>query len=260
MRRIISVAAAALALASFEARAEDCKLVAAWETWDPYQMKDSSGKVTGFDVEFLEGVGKKAGCSVEFQEAIWVRILNGIKSGSFDVTMGASKTPEREEFARFSTPYRAEKMVLFIRKGEASKWSLKSMKDAVALKMRLGVITDYEYGDEYANLIKNDAAFKALVDEVSNSEPSLKKLLAKRIDGFLDDQFVGIALLKKEGAADKVEESSLGVSSSDVHFMLSKKSVSPEKLAVINKGIADFKASPEYKALLDKYLKYRQSS
>ena len=234
--------------------AEDCKFVVGWEPWEPYQMKDASGNVVGFDMEFVAGVAKHAGCTVDAQELTWARIIEGIKNGTIDMTGGASLTEERKEFARFSDAYRKEKMTLFIRKGEGDKFKLSTLEDVLALGMRIGVTADYEYGDLYAKLMEKPE-FKALVDTSASAEISVKKLLANRIDGYMDDELVGIAAAKKNNAMDKIEANPVEVTASDIHILTSKKSVSEEMLAKINQAIKDYVASAEYQALLDKYFK-----
>ncbi|WP_143432814.1 transporter substrate-binding domain-containing protein, partial [Histophilus somni] len=67
-------------------------------TYAPFTYHDSTGKLTGYDVEVTRAVAKKLGVTVEFKETQWDAMLAGLKAGRFDLVANqvALTTPERQ--------------------------------------------------------------------------------------------------------------------------------------------------------------------
>jgi len=70
------------------------------------------------------------------------------------------------------------------------------------------------------------------------------------IDGFLADPVTMKAFIKTFNLHDKFEQHPLDIYHTDIHLMLSKKSVSKEQLAVLNKAISDLKSSGKLKHII----------
>jgi len=166
-----------------------------------------------------------------------------LENGVIDVTSSTSRTPERERFAYFSEPYREAEMAVFVRRGEAGNYALEDLSSIPGIGFRLGVITAYYYGPEFADLMK-DPKFAARVDGAADYETNIRKLLHGRIDGFLVDD-VGVALgeAKALGVEDRIERHPVRVAGDELHFMFSRKTVDPATFAALNaslvKRIAD---------------------
>ncbi|MBF0118200.1 MAG: amino acid ABC transporter substrate-binding protein [Desulfobacterales bacterium] len=230
------------------------KLTMGWEPWDPYQYEDEKKEVKGLDIELIDAIVKNMHCELVLKQMPWKRELNEVKDGNIDLAAGASKTPEREEFAYFSAPYRTESAVMFVRKGEANKYNFLKLEDIMESSFSLGVVNGYYYGEKYTELIKN-SNFNKKLDIVANDSFNFKKLMVNRIDGFLVDKISGIARLRKEGILDKVEMHSLPIYSSEICVMFSKKSTKPEEVTAFNKSLDELKANGTYDKILNKYLR-----
>ena len=232
--------------------ADACKLSFAWDPWAPYQMIEH-GKLTGFDIEVFDGIAKKAGCEVTYREQSWTRSMEDLKNGTLDMVGGASLTEERKLLYNFSDAYRMEKMSLFIRKEDADNLPLNKISDIIAANMKISVVKDYSYGDEFDAIAEGPDGAK-YVEYSADSEHNIDKVVNKRADGFIDDELVGVYLAKKAGVFDKLSISPVEISVGNVHFMFSKK-VPAEHIARINQAIKDFENSQEYKQLVSKYTK-----
>jgi hypothetical protein len=68
-----------------------------------------------------------------------LRHMGDIKNGVRDIAAGAFKNPERAEYAYFSAPYRKETDVLYVRKGDASRYLFKDVLD-LTRQSKLGPI------------------------------------------------------------------------------------------------------------------------
>lgn len=224
---------------------EACDIKVSWESWVPYQVKDSTGKMSGLDIELTEAIAKEAGCKIVFVDLPWARQLSENESGAIDVTMGASKTPEREAFATFTDGYRNEINSLFIKKGEGA--DIKSVADLATTKLKIGISRGTSYGPAI-DAIKTK--FDASAD---NDELNVKKAIAGRVDGFLVDQFTGFSLIKSMNASDKLVLHPVTISSGEVFLMVSKKTKVPDLTKKLNVALAKIKANGVQSKIIEKY-------
>ncbi len=224
-----------------------------WEPWEPFQYKNSNGILSGLDIEMANAVIENMDYIATFKEIPWKRLLIEIEKGTIDIISGASRTTEREEYAHFSNTYRTESMVLYIRKEDISKYSIKNLKDIIGTSFKLGVTRGYYYGEDY-NELSNNPNFMKQVSETRADNRNYKMLILKRIDGFLSDPIVTTVGLKEEGIFDQVAIL-IPIFSSDIYFMFSKKSISPQIVAAFNNSLDELKNNGIYDEILDKYLK-----
>lgn len=93
----------------------------------PYTFTDSSGKFTGFDVEFFTDVAHRVGIDeVVFTGQDFSAILPAVSNGQFDAGVAAiGITPERKQAVDFSDGYLAGYLTVLTRKDTG----IKSAKD-----------------------------------------------------------------------------------------------------------------------------------
>lgn len=251
----MTVAAAMAVIAGLAAAGADaCTLNLGWESYEPFQFKDADGKVTGLDVEIFQAIAKDAGCTVTVKEVPWKRLLGDMETGKMDAAMGAQSTPEREAFAVFSPAYRRDGMSLFVRKGELSKVGDAGITALPGKPFKVGTAASYEYGDTF-DALKRDPVFAKQIDESASTELNLRKLASKRIDGFIENEFVAVAMARKENLADTIEAHPVPVQSADAMFMFSKKSVDAKTVTAFNEALTRAKADGRLAAIIAKYLK-----
>jgi len=251
MRNSLVVAVLASLLVAGSAVAAPCALKLGWESYAPYQMKVGDD-VGGFEVEMFAVAAKEAGCTFSAKEVPWKRLMVDLEAGRMDAAMGVTRTPEREAYLSFTDTYRNDEMVLFVRKNEAGKYPLSGADDVVKTKLKLGVVGGYEYGEA---LEKIKVAAPAQIDESSGTDLNIRKLLAGRVDGFLEAREVGVQTIKDAGVVDKIEVHPFVFSSGPVHFAFSKKSVDPETAGRFDAALVRLKADGRFQAIVDKYSK-----
>lgn len=240
-------------LASGQGAAAACTLTVGWEPYVPYQFADENGEATGADIELMRAVAKAIDCTAIFKEMPWARQLSEIRNGTLDLAMSASRTPERESYARFSMPYRRSEMAIFVRDGTASQYPLSSLSDISGTDFRLGVILGYYYGDEFETL-KHNPDFASHVDAAADYPTNIGKLLHQRIDGFLvDDLAVMLAAVRDLGVADRVERHPLYLPGDDFHLMFSRRSLDPQSVAAVNRALEEMKSDGRIQAILEKF-------
>lgn len=245
------VAACALTLAT-NAYSE-CELRIGFEQWEPFQFKDNSGNFVGLDLEIVKAVLEETGCKANFIETSWQRLMVSIENGSMDIAMGASKAPEREEYAHFSIPYRDETYALFIRKNDSDKYKIKKLDDLVENNLRFGIVRGYYYGKPFHEAIKTPK-LKELVEEARDDDTNIRKLKTGRIQGCFIDPYAGATKLGKMDLLNEIVKSSFAVESGTIHAMFSKKSVSSDRVKVFDHGLQELKNNGRLAKIIQSYL------
>jgi polar amino acid transport system substrate-binding protein len=188
---------------------------------------------------------------VKYRAAPWARQLKDLEEGMIQITASSMKTPEREVYAYFSDPYYRESYIVFVRKGEAANYHFKHLCDIIGSSFRLGVMRDSLYGDDFVRLMKNPA-FSKQIEAVTMDDQNHKKLLAHRLDGFIQESSRMSTEGRKTGIFAKVEPL-LVIEENYLYFMFSKKSTNPEIVKVFNIGLKNMRKDGNYQRIFKKY-------
>jgi polar amino acid transport system substrate-binding protein len=232
-----------------------CQFIMGYEQWKPYSYTNESNKVTGLDIELVQAIISNLGCKLTFQELVnWRRLLWSVEHGVVHIAAAADFTKERARWAYFSKPYRTSKVVMFVLKGTSKKYPFLSLDTICNSDFKIGVSRGVYYGEHFNKLMKNPD-FRKNIQEITMDKQNLKKLLNKRIDGFLEDSFAGMDLIRSNQVVDKIEIHPVHVNFADQYLLLSKKSVTPDMVDRINKSLAEIKAQGTYDKIINKYLK-----
>jgi polar amino acid transport system substrate-binding protein len=230
-----------------------------WYPWDPYQYRNYRRGVpilTGFDVEIERALARLMSVEILLPEIAWEDHLEALSAGTADIAAGATATEARSRYAYFSKPYRTETNVLILPTGASGRYpfhTIEQMLDTFGKqKFRLGVVAGFVYADARVNAFIADEAHKDQIVPVSNDAQNLRNLLADVIDGFLADRIATAttAWRRQEGAL--IEEHPLRFST-DIHFMLSRATQTPQMLARLNDAIDQLRRSGELRRIADLY-------
>ena len=234
--------------------AEPCTLRVGWEPYAPYTFADENGEVTGADIELIGAIAEQIGCVIVPVELPWARIVKEVEQGTLDVSTSTSRTPEREQWALFSQPYRDTEIAIYVRRGETPRFALRGLADIPGQRLRLGVIVDYYYGAAVAEA-SADPAFAAWLDGAPDYPTNIRKLVNGRIDGFLvEDVAVVEAELARMGLGDAVERYPLRIPGEKLHFMFSRETVEPDLVGRVDASIDRMRADGRLGAITAKYL------
>ncbi|WP_233078075.1 substrate-binding periplasmic protein [Rheinheimera soli] len=235
-----------------EPKAAPCQLKLGFESWEPYQYVGLEQQASGLDIEIVQAVAGRMNCTLVLQHGTWQELLGQFRQGQLDVLLGASKTVAREEFALFSEPYRAEQFQLFVRKNDADKYNFQSVAEMVAAKHKVGLISDYYYGEQISALYSDEHMRPQFV-ESSMSEQNIAVLLDDQVDAVLEDSFVGAAIIRRKGLEQQVQPHPVKLPESPIYVMFSKSTVKPELVSSFNQALQQLKDSGDYQQLLSKY-------
>lgn len=159
------------------AMATDLELVHSGN-WPPYTGENLPEQ--GLAIELVSTALKRAGYTPHIRIDSLERILEGGKTGVYDVFATPWYTMDRGRYLDFSQPY-LESHIRFIKRKD-SAFEYTDFDDLEG--MTIGVIKDYAYDEDF-----NQSPVINKVDD-SNLLGNLKKLIAKEIDLTLDDDRV----------------------------------------------------------------------
>lgn len=96
---------------------EEGKLVyAASGEFKPFSVTEGDGTMSGFDIDVAEAVAKELGLEPEQKKFKFAGIVEGVKSGRFDVAVASHTiTEDRLKEVNFSTPYYYSGPQIFVR-------------------------------------------------------------------------------------------------------------------------------------------------
>jgi len=263
--RLAVLACAAMSLFmlwSSSATAQDTQkiLKCGWYPWDPYQYiaeVHGTKQLTGLDIQLLQAIFANAGYRVSFDEVSWKQHQLDVRNGVRDIAAGAFKNPDRSKYAYFSSPYRKESDVVYVRKGEGSRYGSSNAAELLSRfrenNTRLGIINGFYYGPELMEFIQDPANASRIVavgDDVAN----FQNLLDRKIDAFAADRLVAATLAWKQGWQLEVEELSPPVFAENIHVMFSKQSTTPALVETFNRSLEELKQSGRYADIVRAYL------
>lgn len=229
-----------------------CTLSVGWDPWEPYQYEDADGSMRGLDVEIVRQLATDAGCDTRFVRGNWKDLLAQVREGGVQVLLAATPTPERESYARFSTPYRRESFVLYTREADAAALGSLDLAQLVHAGRRIGVTDGYYYGEAVTALISDDATRAAFVF-APVVELNYTRLAGGEVDALLDDAFVAAALLRRKGIGDQLKRHPGEINTGEVSLMYSKKGVAEDLAKKLDAALAVRKSDGSLGRMIAKY-------
>lgn len=252
MKKIVLCIIASILMAA-SANAEIKELSIATDDWPPYEFKvgdPGNEYVSGFSTEVIQAVLKKMNIGIKgkIEQYPWARGEKMVIDGSVDMLFTAATSEKRAQVTHYPTESLMESSwSFFIRKEDEGKLKYDNFDDLKGKK--IGVVRSYSYTPELWAFMEKEKNF----EEVVGDEINVKKLMAKRIDYIAMDFGNGMALLKKMGLADKVVVLKNPIKTASLYAIFSQKTVEKDFVDKFSAELKEFKKTPEYKSIFDKY-------
>ena len=150
-------------------------------SYKPFEFKDDSGNVVGFDVDLADLTAKKLGVETKIVDIDFASMTSGavFAAKKCDIGMGAiTITDERKQSVNFSDNYFAATQALLTKK-DSGITDLSGLRDK-----KLGVQTDTT-GQAYAEKNKADNGYQIIVFDDLPTE--LTGLQSGRVDAIIND-------------------------------------------------------------------------
>ena len=259
MKKLKNILFVTVLCSSFFAIADDCKLKIGYSDYPPVTYDDPNGKAIGLDIELVDVIVKKAGCSVIWEKLPWERVINNIKNGELSFATSCSDSEERRRFANL-VAYRNGGNSVFVRKSDLDKFKdIQSFADLInKTDSKVGVFVGYDYGPATAIFLSNPKyknRFDAVPDTVIIS--NFKKLDSGRVDAVILEKVVGMSLIKTNNLEDKLVALPFNLESGGdlLNYLLISKAADPdgklyEKIKAATEAVRN---TDEYKAIDKKY-------
>lgn len=235
-----------------EATTEDCAVTMGWDPWEPYHYLNPRGEVTGLDVELVRAAGEKLGCEVRFEQADFAELLRMLRAGEVDLVPGATISPAREEFARFSIPYRDEDVYIWVRSGDRELLENADLARLLESERRIGITEGFLYGDEAEGLL-NDPDYADLLVEARLTDLNLMRLVDHEVDAVLADPYVVHTIQRRLGLSGRIAALETPVTEGEVSLMFSRESVDEELLADFNRALETLQEDGTQERILQNY-------
>ncbi len=156
--------------------------------YPPYEFVDSTGKLTGFNVELIRAAARVTNLKTEFHPGSWSEIRKALESGRVDVATGMYYSDKRAGKFDFSVPHSIVYHSMFVRAGSG----LSKIED---LRDNSIIVIDGDIMHDYALSL----GFKKQVVVVGNHLEALRLLASGRHDGTLLSKVPALHIMEKYG-------------------------------------------------------------
>jgi cyclohexadienyl dehydratase len=156
-----------------------------------FSMRDSAGRLYGFDMDALEFLGKALGVRIEFVKMTFGTMLDDLDADKFDIAMsGMGRTMERAKRATFSKPYMRYGKLLMIRSADKEKYrSLADLdKPGNKIAFNKGGLNDRFANTEFTH---------ATPAGYPSNELATADLLAGKVDAQVQDSTAAVYLSRQ---------------------------------------------------------------
>lgn len=231
---------------------EDCALTMGWDPWEPYHYLDPQGEVAGLDVELVQAATDKLGCELSYEQADFAELLRMLREGDVDLVPGATVSEAREEFARFSVPYRDEEVHIWVRAGDHELLEDADLETLLESERRIGITEGFLYGDDAESLL-NDSQYAELLVNARLTDINLMRLVDHEVDAVLADPYVVHTIQRRLGLSGQMAALETPVSQGEVSLMFSRASVDEELLEKFNDALKTLQEDGTQERILKNY-------
>ncbi|MCO7610340.1 ABC transporter substrate-binding protein [Pseudomonas chlororaphis] len=243
-KKILLAAAVTLAF-SASAAAETLKM-GIEAAYPPFNNKDASGQVVGFDKDIGDALCAKMKVECTVVTSDWDGIIPALNAKKFDFLISSlSITDERKQAVDFTDPYYSNKLQFIAPKAKAD-----FKTDKASLK---GKIIGAQRATLAGTWLEDNLGDDITIKLYDTQENAYLDLTSGRLDAILADKYVNYEWLKSEAGkpyefkGDPVEESD------KIGIAVRKKDPLREKL---NAALKEIVADGTYKKINDKYFPF----
>lgn len=209
----------------------------------PFTFTDDSGKLTGYDVEVVEEIGRRANLDIEFVPTPWDSMFLGLESKKFDfIANEIAKNPEREQKYIFSDDYLVSAAQIIVKKGRTD---IKTLDDLKGKNVMTGVGSNYN--KTLTDFDKNKEINYMYFD--GNVSIALEEIVKGKADATLNDRLTVGYFTKQRG--NLVEIVGEPVTKTPVYLTFRKDS--EELKNRINKALAEMKSDGTLAKISEKW-------
>ncbi|HEV8569264.1 MAG TPA: basic amino acid ABC transporter substrate-binding protein [Actinoplanes sp.] len=213
----------------------------------PFQSKDASGKVVGFDVDMIDLAAKKLGVTQEIVDTPFEGIKSGqdLNAGKCDVAAaGMTITDARKQVLDFSDPYFDATQALLVPTGT----SYKSLAELNGKRLGVQAATT---GEDYVKKQVTDQGLKVEIVSYRDLAAEQQALATGQVKGAVNDLPVWSEYIKENPGKFTV---SAQFNTGEQYGFAVKKGGNPGLLKTINESIEAAKKDGTYDKIYEKWI------
>lgn len=217
--------------------------------WPPI-MYQSGGKIVGVGPDLVQMIMDELGLEVKIRFAgPWDEVLAKAESGEVDIIVAAYKTPERETYMDYSTPYTTDPVSIFVKTG--GSFPFENFDDLLA-DNKIGIITVGDsYGEEFDQFIAENQSSFIVVDSPSDA---FQMVISGQADYFVYALYAGEETMKNDpNLASQIEILPKNVDEPKFYITISKESRLTTYLPRINQVLQRLIDNGTVAELIEKY-------
>lgn len=204
MKKVVLSLVLVLALISLSACGQtdsNAVIVLTSSGYEPYEMVDIDGNLTGFDIELMEALALEVGIEIVWQDVDFDGIIASLQSGQAEIAIaGLSPTDERKEMVDFSDVY-------YNTESGLSNYLVFNASDVTVTGLADldGLTVGAQIGTVQAELLESISdEYNFTVDLRSNNTMIVEEINAGRIDVLVVENAVADSILETNTSLSKV--------------------------------------------------------
>ena len=239
------MAAAATLVFSANALAVDKYKVGIEGAYPPFNNKNASGQVVGFDYDIAMALCAKMKAECEVVTSDWDGIIPALNAKKYDfIVSSLSITDDRKQAVDFTDPYYSNKQQFVAKKGVDFKTDIESLKSK-----KLGTQRSTQAATWLEDNVGGDIA---LYDTQENAYLDLS---SGRVDALLADKYAIYGWLKDDPAGKDYEFKGNPINEDDKVGIALRKGESDLRTK-LNLALKEIKEDGTYKKINDKYFPF----
>ena len=239
------LAAAATLVFSANALAVDKYKVGIEGAYPPFNNKNASGEVVGFDYDIAMALCAKMKAECEVVTSDWDGIIPALNAKKYDfIVSSLSITEDRKQAVDFTDPYYSNKQQFVAKKGVEFKTDIDSLKSK-----QLGTQRSTQAATWLEDNVGGD------IKLYDTQENAYLDLSSGRVDGLLADKYAIYGWLKDDPAGKDYEFKGEPINEDDKVGIALRKGESDLRTK-LNLALKEIKEDGTYKKINDKYFPF----
>jgi polar amino acid transport system substrate-binding protein len=221
-------------------------LTSANSNWPPWRVSESDGRMSGIDIDILNGLSDRLSLDLVTKSCGWKRCLKYMEVGEGDIMAGLFKTPEREVYMAFvEPPYRMTNNTCFYQ----NKYDTKEINNYQDLyKLTVGVVKKVAYFEPF------DSDEKIKKHHATTGKNLFRLLNAQNIDAVIMGCHAGDVRIKDLGFTDEFKHANfVHRVGQPIHLAVSRKSPLFSRMDEISKALQSMSNEGEIKDIMASY-------
>ena len=207
------------------------------EAFPPYYLLNEDGDPTGFAVDVMNEVAKRAGLEVTYRVAKGLPatvILEWLRAGDIDIIPSLGISDHRKQYVAFTQPVDTFRVVLFVRDDTQDVTSIDDLMG------RPIAVVENNVGHRFLKKKHPEIQLKVF----PKFADALFALLSAKVDAFAYPEPVTWKLAREAGVSGQIKVAAKPLKETKRALGVRKDRV--ELLAVLDRAVEEFIASPDY--------------